>query len=181
MPVQFARPDVGTLLLRVYDATLHPEFFDCHGVSRLECGPLSVNLRLCSAGHLLSLRHHKATLTEAMTEKNQALPEAHRILEQKVRGCRTRSVTLANGLRYSIGCQLETLPPDLFLRVHEELRSDCARADLAHEFPSPNRFSPGALSVISAAVNRTSVMLHAFHTFPDHCAVIKTQSLVEWD
>jgi len=103
------------------------------------------------------------------------------VLEQKVRGCRTKSMTLSNGLRYNIGCQLETLAPELFLRIHEELRGDCARADLAHEFPSPNRFSPGALSVISAAVSRTSVTMHAFHTFPDHCAVIKTQTLVEWD
>jgi hypothetical protein len=69
----------------------------------------------------------------------------------------------------------------LYLRVHEELRADCAKADLAYEFPSPNRFSPGALSLVSAAVTRTSVLLHAFHTFPDHCAVVKTQTLVEWD
>jgi len=181
MTVKFARPDVATLMLRVYDSALHPEFFDCHALSVLECGPLRLNLRLCSAGHLLSLKHRKRALTEAITEKNQSLPDGRRVLEQKVRGCRTRSVALSNGLRYNIGCQLETLAPELFLKVHEELQSDCARADLAHEFPSPNRFSPGALSVISASVTRNSVMLHAYHTFPDHCAVIKTQTLVEWD
>lgn len=181
MPVQFARPDVGTLTLRVYDRALHPEFFDCHALSVLECGPLRLHLRLCSAGHLLCLRNKKRVLTEAITEKNQSLPQCRCVLEQKLRGCRTRSVPLSEGLRYDVGCQLETLDPDLFLRMHEELQSDCARAELAYEFPSPNRFSPGALSLVSASATRSSVMLHAFHTFPDHCAIIKTQTLVEWD
>jgi hypothetical protein len=181
MPVQFARPDVATLMLRVYDRALHPEFFDCHGLVVLECGALRVHLRLCSAGHLLCVRRKQLVLTEAITEKNQSLPPQGCVLQQKVRGCRTRSLPLPEGVRYDIGCQLETLEPELFLRMHEELRSDCAHADLAYEFPSPNRFSPGALSVVSAAVNRTSVMLHAFHTFPDHCAIIKTQTLFEWD
>jgi hypothetical protein len=181
MSVQFARPDVGGLLLRVYDGVLHPEFFDCHGLALFDCGPLRLSLRLCSAGHLLTFRAQHLAVTEAITEKDQLLPENRRVLEQKLRGSRTRSVPLACGARYSIGCQLETLPPELFLRVHAELQSDCGRAHLAHEFPSPNRFSPGALSVISADVCRSSVAVHAFHTFPDHCAIIKTQTLVEWD
>jgi len=181
MPVQFARPDVTSLTLRVFDRALHPEFFGCRGLSVLECGPLRAQLRLSTAGHVLSLKLGQQVLTEAIIEKHQPLPPVRCVLEQKLRGCRTRSIPLKDGLRYDIGCQLETLEPELFLRVHEELQADCARAELAYEFPSPNRFQPGALSLLSAAVNRHSVMLHAFHTFPDHCAIIKTQTLVEWE
>ena len=35
--------------------------------------------------------------------------------------------------------------------------------------PSPVPLWPG-----------NSVTVHAFHTFPDHCAIVKTQSLLEW-
>lgn len=179
MAVQFARPDVSSLVVRVYNHLLHPEFFDCHGLTVLECGSCRVHLRLCSAGHLWSLRQGKVVLTEAITRQDQLLPAYRCLLEQKVCSCRTRSAVLPDGVRYDISCQLESLEPELFLRMHDELRADCARADLAYEFPCANRFSPGALSVLSAALNRRSVMLHTYHTFPDRCAILKTQTLVE--
>jgi hypothetical protein len=35
--------------------------------------------------------------------------------------------------------------------------------------------------VLPARATASSVVVHAFHTFPDHCAIVKTQSLLEWD
>ncbi len=181
MAVQFARPDVADLVLRIFPRALHPEFFDCHAMAIAQAGPLTIHLRLCSAGHALCLRHGDIVVTEAITEKNQLLPKQHCVLEQKVRGCRTRSVKLAKQARYDVSCQLETLEPDLYLRLHDELLGDLERADLSLEFPSPNRFSPSALSIVKLDVTGNSAIMHAFHTFPDHCAVIKTQSLFEWE
>lgn len=180
MTVQFARPDVSDLVLRIYPRWLHPEFFDCHAFALARSGAVSIELRLCSAGHTLCVRNGQSVVTEAITEKDQVLPRQHCVLEQKLRGCRTRSVTLESGLRYDVSCQLETLEPDLYLHLHDELLGDLSRADLSLEFPSPNRFSPAALSIIKLDVTGNSAMVHAFHTFPDHCAVIKTQSLCEW-
>jgi hypothetical protein len=180
MAVQFARPDVADLVLRIYPRVLHPEFFDCHALSVFRAGSTNLYLRLCSAGHMLCLRHDKHVLTEAIAEKGRTLPRQHCVLDQKVRGCRTRSVQLPRGLRYDLSCQLETLEPDLYLHLHDELIGDCAKADLAHEFPSGSRFSPAAVSLIKLDVTASSVMVHAFHTFPDHCAIVKTQSLIEW-
>ena len=181
MAVQFARPDVADLVLRIYPRSLHPELFDCHASAIATFGPISLNLRLCSAGHVLCLRHGNTVVTEAITEKDQLLPKQHCVLEQKVRGCRTRSVQVAHGLRYDVSCQLETLEPELYLHLHDELLGDLARADLSLEFPSPNRFSPAALSIIKLDVTSSAAVVHAFHTFPDHCAVVKTQSLFEWE
>ncbi|MDX1969985.1 MAG: DUF2617 family protein [Planctomycetaceae bacterium] len=181
MAVQFARPDVADLVLRIYPRALHPELFDCHALAVAKAGPITVYLRLCSAGHAICLRQGKTVVTEAITEKNQPLPKQHCVLEQKLRGCRTRSVTLPHGFRYDVSCQLETLEPDLYMHLHDELLGDLPRADLSLEFPSPNRFSPAALSIIKLDVTSGSAVVHAFHTFPDHCAVVKTQSLYEWE
>lgn len=180
MTVQFARPDVTELILRIYPRALHPEFFDCHALAVARAGDTTVHLRLCSAGHMLCLRHGNHVVTEAIAEKGRPLPKQHSVLEQKVRGCRTRSLQLPRGVQYDISCQLETLEPDLYLHLHDELVGDCAKADLAHEFPSSNRFSPGAISLIRLDATANSVTVHAFHTFPDHCAIVKTQSLLEW-
>lgn len=181
MAVHFARPDVADLVLRIYPRVLHPEFFDCHALAIAKAGPLTMHLRLCSAGHALTLRHGATVLTEAITEKNQPLPRQRCALEQKLRGCRTRSIRLPDGVRYDVSCQLETLEPDLYLQLHDELLGDLPRADLSLEFPSPNRFSPAALSIIKLDVSPSSAVIHAFHTFPDHCAVVKTQSLLDWE
>jgi hypothetical protein len=180
MPVQFARPDVTALVLRIAPKALHPEFFDCHALAVASAGPLSIHMRLSSAGHVLCLKHGKQVVTEAITERRQPFPKGASLLEQRLRGCRTRSIQLPQGMEYSVSCQLEELEPDLYLHLHDELLGDLPRADLALEFPSPNRFSPAALSMLKIDVTKQSLVLHAFHTFPDHCAVVKTQSLIEW-
>lgn len=181
MNVQFARPDVADLMLRVFPRALHPELFDCHGQVLVRTGPFALQIRLCTAGHTLCLRQGERILTEAITEKDQVLPRRQCVLEQKVRGCRTRSVSLPAGLRYDVGCQLEVLDAEVFLRMHEELLADCPSADLAHEYPTGNRFSPSALSLVRFELMQSSAIVHAFHTFPAHCAIVKTQSLLEWE
>jgi hypothetical protein len=181
MPVQFARPDVASLTLRVFSRGLHPELFEAHAGLQLTAGRVSLHIHLCTAGHWLAWRRDRQAVSEAITETSQAVSPRSCVLEQKVRGCRTRSLSLPNGLRYGVGCQLETLEADLFLQLHDELRQDCETADLAYEYPNPNRFSPGALSVIRTEVARTSAVIHTYHTFPEHCAIVKTQSLFEWD
>lgn len=181
MTVQFARPDVADLVLRTFPRALHPEFFDCHALTVAKAGPLVIHLRLCSAGHVLTLKHGQTIVTEAIAEKSRELPRQHCVVEQRLRGCRTRSVSLPHGVRYDVSCQLEALEPELYLHLHDELLGDMSRADLSLEFPSPNRFSPAALSVIKLDLTATSAVVHAFHTFPDHCAVVKTQSLIDWE
>jgi len=75
--------------------------------------------------------------------------------------------------------QVERLHPDIFQKLHEELLADCAQTALAHSFPTGNRLAPGALSLIRTEVTSDSLLVHAFHTFPDNDAVVKTQSLFE--
>lgn len=57
---------------------------------------------------------------------------------------------------------------------------DAQRADLAYHFVSESRLTPGALSIIDYEANQSSLLIHAFHTFPDELAVVKTQSLFEF-
>jgi Protein of unknown function DUF2617 len=83
------------------------------------------------------------------------------------------------GLRYCVSFQLERLEPGVFLNFHEELLSDCKRSTIAHRFPTENRLSPEPLSLLRTDVGADSLLVHAFHTFPDSCTVLKTQSLFE--
>ncbi len=179
MPTRVARPDVSDLVLCAHDRTLHPELFVHHRSIALRNSTMSLDARLCTAGHLLILRVGSETLTEVIANRHDRLPPRSRLFEYRLHGCHTKTVDLDFGVRYSVGCSLERLNPAAFLRCHEELMEDCPQASLSAMFASSNRFSPGPASLLRIEVTRDSMLVHAFHTFPAHLAIVKTQSLFE--
>lgn len=179
MTVQFARPDIADLVLCAFERRLHPELFSCRAETKLERKNLKLTLRLCSAGHWLELSYRERFLTEAMSERQIPLPSVKRVCEHRIKGGKTQTLPLASGARYSSSCQIERLEPSVFLQAHEELILDCRRAVLAFALPGGTRWSPGPVSLIKAELERDGVLVHAFHTFPEFCAVVKTQTLIE--
>ena len=178
MAVSLVRPDVSDLVLRTYGRALHPELFENHCRLALTNSRMKLDVRLNASGHVLTLRMDSDSITEVIVDHHEKLPE-RRIVDYRLRGCRTESAELATGLRYDMSCQVERLHLDIFLRMDEELEQDCRCADLSSRLPAVNRFLPGPLSVIRTEVDRESILVYAFHTFPEHCAIVKTQSLFE--
>ena len=75
--------------------------------------------------------------------------------------------------------QVEMLPPEIFLHVHDEILADGGKRGLLHNFqpqPPPGPRPAGLRRRRGAA--RLPV-LSTFHTFPDEHTVVKTQSLIE--
>lgn len=179
MAVHFARPDIADLVLCAFERRLHPELFECRAERLIQQHGVVLALRLCAAGHWMEFSYGDRFLTEAICERQVPLPSVKRVSDHRLKGGRTQTFTLASGARYTTSCQLERLEPVVFLQVHEELLVDCRKADLSIAAPRGNRWSPGPLSLLRTEVERNSVLIHAFHTFPEFCAVIKTQTLVE--
>ncbi|MEK6262349.1 MAG: DUF2617 family protein [Planctomycetota bacterium] len=179
MSVRVARPDVSDLLLCAYERPLHPEMFVHHRAITLQNARMSLDARLCAAGHVMILRVGSETLTEVISDRHEPLPRRSRLFEHRLRGCHTETIELDFGVRYSVGCSVERLSPAAFLRHHQEFVGDCPQASLSAMFASSNRFTPGPVSLLRTEVTRESMLVHAFHTFPDHLAVVKTQSLFE--
>jgi hypothetical protein len=179
MAVQLVRPDVSDLVLRAYGRALHPELFEHHCGVTLENSKMRLDLRLNACGHVLMLNRGTNCITEVIADQREPLPERYRIVNYRLRGTRTESAELESGLHYDLSCQLERLHVDIFLRLNEELEEDCRRAYIFARLPAVNRFLPGPLSLIRTEVGRNSFLVYAFHTFPEHCAIVKTQSLFE--
>ncbi len=178
MTVGLIRPDVSDLVLRTYGRALHPELFEHHCGLILSNSRMKLDVRLNASGHVLMLQMGANSMTEVIVDHHASLPQ-RRIVDYRLRGCRTESAELPTGLRYDMSCQVERLHLDIFLRMDEELDQDRRRADLSARLPAVNRFLPGPLSLIRAEVGRESILVYAFHTFPEHCAIVKTQSLFE--
>ncbi len=179
MSVQMIRPDVSELALRTYSRALHPELFEHHCCLTLKHSNARLDIRLNASGHVLMLHMGSSSLTEVIVDHREQLPTTRRLVDYRLRGCRTVSAEVAAGVKYDVSCQLERLHLDVFLRLNEELEQDCQRADLSARLPAINRLLPGPLSLIRTEVSRDSILVHAFHTFPEHSAIVKTQSLFE--
>lgn len=179
MAVQLIRPNVSDLVLRTFDRALHPELFEFHRGLTLSSSQMKLDIQLCASGHVLLLHSVAGSLTEVLIDHRASLPHRRRIVDYRLRGCRTESTELDAGLRYDMSCQVENLHLDIFLRMNEELEQDCRCADLYARLPSVNRFLPGPLSVIRTEIGRGNMLVYAFHTFPEHSAIVKTQSLFQ--
>lgn len=179
MQVGYARPSVSNLVFHAYGRTVHPELFQVHAKMQVCQEAYGAEISICDAGHTVAFEFDGNIITEVTATTEQSLPCRKRFLDKRLRGCRDESFRFGNGLRYHVSYQLEQLDPEVFLEIHEELLLDCNTADVAHIFPSGNRLAPGPLSLIRADAGIRSLLIHAFHTFPESNAVVKTQSLFE--
>lgn len=181
MSVELVRPNVSDLVLRAYGRALHPDLFEHHSGLILTTSRMKLEVRLNASGHVLMLRMDSATFTEVLADSRAPLPSRCRLVDHRLRGSRNESARLDNGLQYDLSCQVERLQLDIFLKIDAELEEDCERAELSARLPAINRFLPGPLSVVRAEISRDSMLIYAFHTFPEHCAIVKTQSLFEFN
>ena len=100
-------------------------------------------------------------------------------MSYKLKGERSDRVECRGGIIYHTSFQLEPVAPELFWTFQEELSRDGERQGLVHVFDSSGRMALGAVSYIYAETRMRSLLIQAFHTFPDDCAIVKCQSVFE--
>lgn len=179
MNVSSTRSHVADLSFSLFDRSVHPELFRICASAEFGFAEYSAQLQICEAGHLVSLRHAGQTITEVVSTRDPPLPAFKRVLERRIRESRDEEHVFENGVRYQACFQLERLDPEVFQNLHDELTIDCSRADLACQFPPGHRLAPAPLSLIRTDASAGCLLIHAFHTFPESAAVVKSQSLFE--
>ena len=173
------RPRVAELVFRLYDRPLHPELFDTVASRKVEKCGYRLDVHITSTGHVLEWSHDSQRLTEVTATSEQLLPSRGKRLAHRFGGTRGGRCELAEGLRYQISTQVETLPAEQFEQVHDELLREGERKGLLYHFRPENRFRLTPLGVVIVEALPKCLSILAFHTFPDEFAVVKTQSLIE--
>jgi len=179
MSVSFARPEVSELSFHLYGRSLHPELFHIYDSAEISRDQYQARISIYDAGHMVSFQFGQQVITELIATKQQVLPRKKHFLDKRLHGCRDEAFDFQCGLRYQVSYQLEHLNQDVYLNFHEELLSDCHSATVACEFPCSSRMAPTPISLIRTEVMHNNLLVHAYHTFPESCAVVKTQSLFE--
>jgi hypothetical protein len=173
------RPKIAELVFRLYGRPLHPELFEVYGSRRVSRGGYEAKIDITSTGHVMTWRYGGLTLTEVVTSARPPLPERRRLMAYRLKGERHDRVECRGGVTYEVGFQLEPVEPEVFWTYQEELTRDGQRRGMFHKFDSSGRMALGAISYINVETRSRSLMIQAFHTFPDDYAVVKSQSLIE--
>lgn len=179
MSVQLFRPRVSDLVFQLYGRPLHPEFFDILSVRKIQHQDFELTVRITRTGHVISWENRDVHLTEVAASNDQEMPEKRRLLSRRMRGEHNHSLTCAHGITYQVNFQVEVLPPEIFLHVHDEILADGGKRGLLFNFQPHHRLSLAPLGFITVEARSGCLFLSAFHTFPDEYTVVKTQSLIE--
>lgn len=173
------RPKVADLAFQLYGRALHPELFDVHKSRRIERGAYSARIDITSAGHVITWCCGGLTLTEVAASARNPLPQKRRLLSYRLKGERTDRIECRGGVTYDVSVQLEAVTPEIFWLYQQELTQDGERQGLLHVFDPSGRMSVGAISYIHVETRPRSMLVQAFHTFPDDNAIVKVQTLFQ--
>ena len=172
------RPKVAELNFHLYGRPLHPELFKTCCSRTVKRGDYQAKIDITSAGHVVTWRYGGLTLTEVAASAYPALPERRRLMSHRLQGQGSDGTQCRGGVSYHVEFQLEPVEPDVFWTFQEELTRDGLRQGMFHKFNSSGRLALGAISYINVETRSRSLLVQAFHTFPDDYAIVKTQSLI---
>jgi hypothetical protein len=181
MAFPLIRPRIADVVFRLYGRALHPELFDVLASRTVERDGYTLSVRLTRTGHLLGWTDGRVHLTELTATADMELPTFGQRLGHKFDCGQSGKSEFAGGVRYQVSSQVEVLQPEQFLHVHEELAADGARKGLVFHCRTGNRLGLSPLGVVIVQSLPFGLSTSAFHTFPDELAILKTQSLIEWE
>jgi hypothetical protein len=173
------RPKIAELVFQLYGRSLHPELFEIQCSRSVRRGDYQATIDITSAGHVVTWRYQALTLTEVATAAHHPLPQKRRLLSYRLKGERNDRMECRGGASYQVNFQLETVDPEVFWTFQQELNHDGERQGMLYRFSPSGRMALGALSYINVETRNRSLLIQAFHTFPDDYAIVKSQSLFE--
>jgi hypothetical protein len=173
------RPKVAELTFQLYGRPLHPELFQVFETCTIERRPYTAKIDITSAGHVVTWRYAGLTLTEVAASAHHPLPKMRRLLSYGLKGQRTDRVECRGGASYQMSFQLEPTDPEVFWTFQRELAGLGQQQGMLHRFDASGRIALGALSYINLEARSRSLLIQAFHTFPDDYAIVKSQSLFQ--
>jgi hypothetical protein len=179
MSVYLLRPRVADLVFQLHGSPLHPEFFDILACRKIQREDFELTVRITRTGHVITWERQRQVLTEITTSADLAVPSSRRLLNYRIRGEHTDSVACAADVRYQMSFQVEALPEEIFMHVHDEILADGSKRGLLYNFQPNHRLSLSPLGFVTAESGPKCLIISSFHTFPEENTVVKTQSLIE--
>lgn len=170
------RPKITDLNFHLFARSVHPELFEVCAHRNLKRENYTLDLNITTDGHAISFCHDNLVLTEVSAGAHHPLPSSHVLISNSIEGRRDESTTFDDAIAYQSRVELECVPPKTFVAIKQQLDHKLEYEGLIHRFHSNGRIAFGAISYINVQAFRRHVKVRTFHTFPDTCAVIKSDT-----
>jgi hypothetical protein len=172
------RPRVAELVFQLYGRPLHPELFDILTVRKIRHEDYELRIWITRTGHVITWENEDVLLTE-VADAEQSLPEKRRILRYHMRGEHSARFPCCHDILYQTSFQVETLPEEIYLHVHDEILADGTKRGILHNFQPNHRLAIAPLGYVVVETRTNCVLFSTFHTFPEENTIIKSQTLIE--
>ncbi len=179
MGVGHGRSRFADLSFHVFDRPVHPDWFSVRQHRRLTSQGWEADLRVIEGGHTVVFRSGTVWLTEVLSGPQTELPGAGRLFQSRVRHERTATLQPGAAVEYQTSFEVERVDPEVFAHLSDEMTLDAAPGRMFHRFAPENRLAPAPIVHIRFEARTRGLTVHAFHTYPEERAIVRTQSLFE--
>jgi hypothetical protein len=179
MGVSHGRSRVADLAFQVFSRPVHPDWFAVRAHRRLGQDNWEADLRIIEGGHAVVFRSGGVRLTEVLAGPETLLPEPGLLFHSTIRHERTATLRPSPSVEYQTCFEVERVDPEVFAHLSEEITLDASPGRLFHRFSPLNRMAPAPVTHLRYEARARGLTIHAFHTFPEERAIVRTQSLFE--
>ena len=153
------RPRVAELVFQLYGKPLHPELFDILAAQQDSSAKIiELRIWITRTGHVITWENEDVLLTE-VADADQAFSEQRRFLRYPMRGEHSGRFECCHGILYQTSFQVETVPEEIYLHVHDEILADGSKHGILHNFQPNHRLAIAPLGYVVAESRPRCLML----------------------
>ena len=176
------RPCISELTLLHYAKPIHPEFFRIVASRRVERSDYTLTVHLTGTGHVADFRTHtpdgkQRFVTEVVTSAHFEMP-GMQISTFRFKGHQKHVIPISEFLQVETTFDCETLGRKAFIAMQSELVKAHELDGLFYHFGTNGRIAFGGLSYLTLETRSQRVRIRAYHTFPEICRVLATDTVV---
>ncbi|MCA9107326.1 MAG: DUF2617 family protein [Pirellulaceae bacterium] len=172
------RPRFTELAFHLYGRPLHPELFEFLATRRIERDTYRADIAITSSGHVITFTQGPVILTEVSASPKHPLPQRRCLSRQTLTTKHQERIDYREGITYETQYYREPANPGTLIDIEHQMPA-CGEAEgLVHRFGPSGRMSMGAFSYIDIQTRSQSLMVKAFHTFPDDGLVLRSQTTI---
>lgn len=172
------RPKVTAMNFHLFAKPVHPELVNVCGSRQVRRDNYSLRLNITTDGHLLTFQHEDLIFCEVAAASSHELPQHQRLISHVANGSVTNGPSqFSDIIGYQSNVSMDSVDPKIFVTIQQQLDKRVETDGLVHRFESNGRLSFGAISYMHAQSFIHHVRVRAFHTFPETCAVLKTDTV----
>lgn len=170
------RPKITDLNFHLFARSLHPELFQVCAARTYTRDLYELKLSITTDGHLISFKHGDFILAEVSASACHPLPSQRVLLAHPIEKSNDNITRFEDLIDYRSSVQMENVNPKIFVSIQQQLDEKLECEGLVHRFHSNGRIACGAVSYMNVQSFKSHVLIRSFHTFPDSCAVLKSES-----